>query len=259
MLQPASISFLLAAVLAIACGGVAGSANAQASPPAPGGRPVVLDSVVAVINGDVILESDVHEEMRFAVLQPDRADPARNTPQSALGRLIDRDLILQQMKATQAQTPQPTAEQVNRQIAELRRQIPECAQYHCETQAGWDAFIAAHELTELEIEAHWRQRMMILSFIQSRFGAGVRISDADIRQYYEKNLAPEFVKRNLQPPPLATVSTRIQEILLQQQVNTLLRDWLQSLKNEGNVSILGTAYADVGSPDASQNGAEAKP
>jgi peptidyl-prolyl cis-trans isomerase SurA len=249
MLRAASNSLLLAAALAIAFGGAAVPAKAQVSPAAPNGQPVVLDSVVAVINGDVILESDVREEMRFVILQPDRADPARNTQQSALRRLIDRDLILQQMKATQARTPQPTAEQVNKQIDELRRQIPECAQYNCETQAGWDAFIAAHGLTEPEIEAHWRQRMMILAFIQSRFGAGVRISEADIQEYYEKNLAPEFIKRKLKPPPLETVSARIQEILLQQQVNTLLQDWLQSLKTEGNVSILGAAYADVGSPE----------
>jgi hypothetical protein len=63
-------------------------------------KPEVLDHVVAVINGSVILESDVQEDMRLSVLQP-FSDPGRNTPIKALQRLIDRDLILQEMRATE--------------------------------------------------------------------------------------------------------------------------------------------------------------
>jgi peptidyl-prolyl cis-trans isomerase SurA len=208
---------------------------------------ISLDHVVAVVNGDVILESDVQEEMRFAVLQPERADPAGNTPQSALARLIDRDLILQQMKISQADVPSPTAQQLDGRLAEMRKQIPDCAQYRCETEAGWQAFLAARGLTEAEVRAHWRERMIILSFIQSRFGAGVHITQAEIEQYYNQDFAPEFAKRKLHPPPLTTVSSRIQEILLQQRVNGFLRDWLQSLKDDGSVSILSAAYNQVGS------------
>ena len=62
----------------------------QTAAPVPPGA-VVLDHVVAVINGSVILESDVKEEMSYAVLQPFSIDSARNTPQRALQRLIDRD------------------------------------------------------------------------------------------------------------------------------------------------------------------------
>ena len=74
-----------------------GTANCGAR--TTGGR--VLDHVVAVINGSVILESDVQEEMRYAVLQPLSLNSARNTPQRALQRLIDRDLILQQMQTAE--------------------------------------------------------------------------------------------------------------------------------------------------------------
>jgi hypothetical protein len=92
--------------------------------------------------------------------------------------------------------------------------------------------------------------MLILSFIQSRFGAGVRISQAETEDYYNKNFAPAFAKKNLKPPPLKTVAPRIEEILLQQRVNGFLREWLQSLKDEGNVIILGAAYSDVGNSES---------
>lgn len=259
MLRPARNPLLQLALLAMAAGQVAARGQSRTLSPATSTvptesspAPVVLDSVVAVINGDVILESDVQEEMRFAVLQPARTGPARDTAQSALRRLIDRDLILQQMKATRAGTPPPRKEEVQHQLTELRKQIPECAQYHCETEAGWDAFLAAHGLTQKEVEDRWRQRIRILSFIQARFGAGVRISRPDVEQYYQKNFAPEFAKRHVQPPPLDSVSARIREVLLQQEVNVLLQNWLQSLKAEGTVSILGPAYAELGSSSAAQ-------
>jgi hypothetical protein len=228
----------------------------QTAAPLPPGA-VVLDHVVAVINGSVILESDVHEEMRFGVLQPFAVNPARNTPQRALQRLIDRALILQQMQATGSATT-PAPEEVQQRLKELRAVIPECAQYHCNTEPGWQAFLKAHGLTEKEVDKHWTERMTILSFIQSRFGSGVRVTPQEIEDYYHKTLLPQL--HGQKPPPLATVSSRIQEILLQQRVSSLLLEWLQSLKSEGSVSILDPAYGQVGttgSGDESESGGQA--
>jgi peptidyl-prolyl cis-trans isomerase SurA len=229
---------------AAAAGAGVAPAVSTPSPPMPKGA-VVLDHVVAVINGSVILQSDVTEEMGYAVLQPFSVDSARNTPQRALQRLIDRDLILQQMETAQTVTP-PTPEEVQQRITQLRAVIPECARYHCETDAGWREFLQAHGLTEKEVEAHWSQRMLILSFIQSRFGSGIRITPAEIADYYNKTLVPQFHDKTVKPPALAAVSSRIEEILLQQRVSSLLLEWLQSLKSEGSVSILDPAYGRVG-------------
>jgi peptidyl-prolyl cis-trans isomerase SurA len=213
------------------------------APPIPKGA-VVLDHVVAVINGSVILQSDVMEEMSYAFLQPFSAG-ARNTPQRALQRLIDRDLILQQMETAQTVTP-PTPEEIQQRVAELRAVIPECLPDHCQTDADWRAFLHSKGLTEKEVDAHWAQRISILSFIQSRFGAGVRITPAEIADYYNKTLVPLLRAKQVNPPALQAVSGRIEEILLQQRVSSLLLEWLQSLKSEGSVSILDPAYGKVG-------------
>ena len=206
---------------------------------------VVLDHVIAVINGSVILQSDVDEEMGYAVLQPFSINSARNTPQRALQRLIDRDLILQQM-ATGLTLAPPPPEEVEEQITQMRGILPECAEYHCRTDAGWRDFLRAKGLTEEEVETHWRQRMLILSFIQSRFGAGVRITAPEIAVYYNQTLVPQYHDKSVKPPPLSAVASRIEEILLQQRVSSLLLQWLQSLKIEGSVSILDPAYGTVG-------------
>jgi peptidyl-prolyl cis-trans isomerase SurA len=216
--------------------------------PMPKGA-VVLDHVVAVINGSIILQSDVDEELRYSALTPFTTNGGRNTPQRALERLIDRDLILQQMKMGAPIAP-PTPQDVQQRIAELRSATPQCVQYHCETDAGWRTFLASKGLTEAEVVKRWTERLTILSFIQSRFGAGVHITPAEIEDYYKQQFVPQFQDKKLQAPPLSSVSIRINEILLQQRVSSLLLEWLQSLKSEGSVSILDPHYGQVGTTGA---------
>jgi peptidyl-prolyl cis-trans isomerase SurA len=235
-------------------------ALAQQPPPAPLPQgAVILDHVVAVINGSVILESDVNEELGYSVLQPFSVGRAGHTRQRALERLIDRDLIMQQMKVSQP-VPPPTAEEVETRISELRQIIPECSKYDCATDAGWQAFLAANGLTEKQVIAHWTERMQILAFVQLRFGSGVRITPADISSYFDKTFLPRFrAASHANPPDLTSVTGRIQEILLQQRVSSLLLEWLQSLKSEGSVSILDPAYGKVGTTGSGDEDYGAQP
>jgi hypothetical protein len=205
----------------------------------------LLDRVVAVINGDVILESDVREEQRFAVFEPLSVPGGRFTPLEAMQHLVSRTLILQQMK-DQQMAPPPSDEAVQKELEELRRHLPGCAQYACETDAGWRRFLAAQGFTESEINARWKRRMQILKFIELRFRSGIRIAPNEIADYYNKTLVPAFERRKVTPPPLALVSSRIDEVLLQQRVTALLNDWLRSLRDTGSVAILDPAYATVG-------------
>jgi peptidyl-prolyl cis-trans isomerase SurA len=196
---------------------------------------VVMDRLVAVVNGDVILESDIDEERRFEEVQPYRA-AATYTRERVIGRLIDRRLILQQA-ALEPEDAVPDKD-LDAQIVTLRKDIPACKQYHCETDDGWKKYLGDHGFTEEEFRARWKLRMQLLKFIEVRFRNGIRITDAEIKTYYEKTMLPEYVKRNVTPPKLDKIQTRIEEVLLQQEVGALLQDWLKSLRAQGSVRIL---------------------
>jgi peptidyl-prolyl cis-trans isomerase SurA len=204
-------------------------------------KPVVLDRVIAIVNGDVLLESDVKEELHFAALEPFSVPPGSDTLTRATRRLANRTLILQQMKEQQLDI-KVTDEQVQQALTDLRNHLPACRKYHCSTPEGWAAFLAANDLTEQEVTAHWRQRLAILRFIDLRFRSGIRISNQETEDYYKKSVLPVFEHQNEKPPPLNEISQRIQEILLQQHVNGLLQDWLKTLRDEGSVQVLDPAY-----------------
>jgi peptidyl-prolyl cis-trans isomerase SurA len=196
---------------------------------------VVLDRLIAVVNEDVILESDVDEERRFEEIQPYRA-ATEGTRAKIVERLVDRALILQQA----ALEPEDvvTEKELDAQLATLRRDIPACKQYHCETDDGWKNFLGSHGFTVAEFSSRWRQRMQLLKFIEVRFRNGITIKDEEIEAYYEKTMLPEYAKRNVTPPPIETVKARIEEVLLQQEVGALLEDWLKSLRAQGSVRIM---------------------
>ena len=195
-----------------------------------------LDRVVAIVNGDLVLDSDVDEERRLDAFEPYRDPGAKFSRDRTIERLINRDLILQQAKV---QTQDDiTDAQVAKQIDSLRKAIPACRRYNCETQAGWQRFLADNGFTEAEFDKRWKQRMQVLEFIEERFRMGIKITPADIQSYYTKTLLPEYRRQSATPPKLDTVSPRIQEVLLQQQVSSLLNDWLKSLRAQGGIVVL---------------------
>lgn len=207
----------------------------QSADAAAAGPTITLDRVVAIVNGDLILQSDVEAERRFSAFQP-FSDEKPATDDVLLNRLIDRTLILQQM-AVQPGVP-ITDDQVNAELDSLRKSIPKCAAYHCETDAGWDKFVADQGFTLDDVRERWRQRMAVLRFIEERFRMGIRISQPEIDDYYKTKLVPAYAKEGAQAPAEATIAGKIQEILLQERVDKLLDDWLTSLRAEGGVRIL---------------------
>ncbi len=197
---------------------------------------VLVDQVIAVVNGDLILESDVDEERRFAAFQPFTTPPSDFSREAAVDRLIDRALIVQQARLQ----PQGavTLDQAKAELTTLRKELPACRQYHCESDEGWKKFVNAQGFTLEELAARWQQRMEILAFIEQRFRMGIRISPEEIKTYYEKTMLPEYARQNAKAPALDAISERIQEVLLQRQVSSLLNDWLQSLKAQGAVRMM---------------------
>ena len=197
---------------------------------------VLVDQVIAVVNGELILESDIDEERRFEAFQPFRGAVGPTSRAELINRLIDRALILQQAKLQP--NDRVTVIEAQDQLKTIREDIPACKSFHCNTEAGWQKFVQDQGFSLPQINELWRQRMEILRFIELRFRSGIRVSPEEIKSYYDKTLSPELIRQNTQPPPLDTVSDRIQEILLQERVGSLLTDWLTSLKAQGTVRIM---------------------
>ena len=199
--------------------------------------PVVLDRVVAVVNNHAILASDIDDEVRLSVLDPNLVGQGTLTRQHALEQLISRALIEQQIREQDMQSIAPSQDEVDARLKEIRRQLPACVRQNCATDAGWNAFLAAHALTPERVQAYLRYRLEILSFIEQRFRQGIQISPQQIESYYHDILLPQYAPGET-IPALDQVAPRIQEILLEKQVNVLFDAWLDNLREQGDVEVL---------------------
>jgi DNA-binding transcriptional regulator YdaS (Cro superfamily) len=233
---------VMAACLAV-MGATSALAQGMALNPAatvPPGNALMLDRVVAVVNNQAILASDVDDEVRLAVLDPGRVGLVVLTPKLALELLISRALIQQQIRQEDAQAAEPSQAEVDARLAEIRKEVPACIHFNCATEQGWSAFLVAHGLTTQRVESYLRYRVQILRFIEQRFRQGIRITPEEIEKYYRETLLPQYEPGEM-IPPLDEVAPRIQEILLERQVNVLFDDWLKNLRKQGDVQVLDPA------------------
>lgn len=210
-------------------------------------EPVVLDQVVAVVNKHAILASDVDAALRLSALEPPEGANSKPDRRSALDELISRELIEEQMTKEEKITAEPIAEVLEERLELLREDLPACVRFHCATDEGWAAFLNANGLTEGEAKRYLRLRLSLLSFIENRFRQGIRISQEEIENYYRDTLVPEYAAGQ-EPPPLASVSARIEEILLQAQVSELFGAWLDNLRKQGDVEILDPTLVPADQP-----------
>ncbi len=236
--RPFKAAIFSAAILA-ACLTLFATTNtfAQSHQPA---TPVVLDRVVAVVNNHAILASDIDEEIQLSVLDPAGVGQGTLTRQRALEQLISRALIQQQIREEDAQAAEPPQAEVDARLMEMRKELPICIRQNCASDAEWKAFLAAHGLTLERVESYLRYRLQILRFIEQRFQPGIRVSPEQIEDYYRDTLLPQYTAGET-IPKLEQVAPRIEEILLQQQVNVLFDDWLGNLRKQGEIEVLDPA------------------
>ena len=244
---------LLCATTAVVCL-CCSSASAQSTPkavracqPDTSDNSIVVDRVIALVIRQVFLQSDLEDETQLSVLDPTANQNARDTRQEALDRLISRTLIQQQIQQENVPAAEPSPAAIAARLKEIRTDLPACVRADCASESGWYAFLAQHELSPARVEKYLRNRLEILSFIELRFRQGIRITPEEVEAYYRETLRPQYPSGQ-NPPPLQQVSSRIEEILLQQRVNALFDTWLSNLRSQGQIQVLDPALERPSSP-----------
>jgi peptidyl-prolyl cis-trans isomerase SurA len=201
-----------------------------------------LDRAVAMINGDLILDSDIDRDLKFENLDlnggTDRDLSATDSVEQrseVMERLIDRQLILQQI-ALQIDTGS-TVPITEMDLSKVTSLIPSCATGTCRTPEGWDHFLATRHFTQESFKQYWQQRSAILSFVEQRFRSGIRPDPGAVATYYRKAFLPRFERAHATAPPLSAVADQIGDILIEQDISSLLSDWLKTLRAQSTIVV----------------------
>jgi hypothetical protein len=184
------------------------------------------------VNGHIILQSDVDEAIAYQAL-------ANNLPlnfvapeerKAALDRLIDQELIREEVHASDFQPASPA--DVDARIAEIRK-----LHSVAPDNISWLAVLHQYSLPEDELREKVAADLNSWKAVTAHLRPSVAIDSGSVQRYYHDSFLPELHKTGAPEPTLAEVAPKIKEILAQQQINDLLADWLKNLRTESKIQI----------------------
>jgi len=196
--------------------------------PTPGFGSQVVDRVVTSVNGHVVLQSDWEQEVAFEALSNGRDPDSFTTAErnAALDRLVDQELLREQLRPAQPAPP----EQVAAHVAEVRKLRPEYA-----TEDGWRATLQRCGITQQSLEKHLSDQIQLMRLVEDRLRPSVHIDQQAVETYYHDQLLPEMNKAGKRATPLTEIFGRIKDLLAEKKMNELLSGWLANLRSGSHI------------------------
>ena len=187
------------------------------------------------MNGHIILQSDWNDALRFEALLSARSlsDFNEQERRDVLDRRIDQELLSEQMKS--ASFPHASESEAADQVAAARKLYPEAS-----TDDGWNAVLGKFGVTEKALLSHVREQIDLMRLVDAHLRPTIQIDSKSVEAYYRDKFVPQLKQSGADEVPLADVSAKIRELLTEEKVNELMVSWLQSLRSESTVSMLGT-------------------
>jgi hypothetical protein len=142
---------------------------------------------------------------------------------AALDRLIDQELLREQMRTSDLERLSGDADLTQR-ITQIR------TQYNAKDDAGWQAILAEHRITEQELKRRVATQLDVMRLVDERLRPAVQIDPKSIEGYYQQSLLPQLRQSGAEQVPLVEVTPKIKELLTQQRLDELLTAWLQNLR-----------------------------
>jgi peptidyl-prolyl cis-trans isomerase SurA len=193
----------------------------------------VIDRIVAIVNGKLILQSDVEQEARIEAFLAGQ-QPAEYKPEDLQGivdRMIDRQLVHEQMRSVREVAT--TSQAVERRMKQLRESLGKAA----ESDSGWHKTLADAAISEADVGAHYADEVQTMRFLEARLRPQIQVDAASVESYYRDKLLPELQRSGGREVPLSEVSSRIREILVEQKLDESLTQWLKSLREQSEIRI----------------------
>jgi hypothetical protein len=184
----------------------------------------VVDRIVARVETDIILLSDVRQLNRYQIFLDGKAQ----SDADILNRLIDQWIV--RSEASVARFPQPTDDDVNRSIERLKRSFSSPEEFQ-ERQKN-------SGITDEEIRQFVRAQLYLSNYLDSRFRPAIQIDEKAIEDFYKTRVVPRAESRGQTPPTLENARDFIQEALVQQAINEQADRWLKESRLRVRVELM---------------------
>ena len=173
----------------------------------------ILDRIVARVENDVILLSDIRALSRYQQF----LDGKSESDDQILDRLIDQWIV--RTEADVARSPHPSDAEIDKALARLHRSFASEQEFEArKQQAG---------LSDQDIRAMAAARLYLNNYLDSRFRPAVQVEPKAVEEFYENAVVPRAKARGQEPPTLEAARDFIQEALVQNGIDEQAGKWLK--------------------------------
>ncbi|UCE40311.1 MAG: hypothetical protein JSV17_12710 [Candidatus Aminicenantes bacterium] len=188
------------------------------------GQGEVVDRIVAIVNDEVITQTDVSIIQKFGLFDDLSESPDADKQTKILYRLINQKLVIQL-----------ASERIMVAEEELEAALSDVIQRTDPDLAG--SALLQFGLDWDDLKPYLREKLLFQKIISQRFNRGVIVSIDEIERYYEQVYVPSQRRKNLGPQPMIEVLGQLERELQREKVEDQVQEWIDNLKREANIQI----------------------
>jgi hypothetical protein len=207
------------------------AASAASSTPS---KVALQDRVLAVVDDDPILDSDVERVVRLGLETPKSGEGDEPLRRRVLNELIEQRLQFHEIDRFGFE--QVPVSEIEKRVAAIRARFPDDASFQ---KALKEVGLDPKRLRQLVT-----RQLLVLTYVDERLGVNVFVTPDEIGRYYREVLTPEMQKRGQPAPPLDDVRDDIRETLKQQKITAEMTKWTQGLREKADVVVYPATRTD---------------
>jgi hypothetical protein len=181
----------------------------------------VVDRIVARVENEIILLSDVRELKEYQEL----LDGKSETERALVDRLIDQWIV--RSEAQLSRFPEPKDEEIDRELSRVVKSFSSSAEYETrKKQSG---------LSDAEVRKIVATQLYLSNYLDSRFRPSVQIDEKAVEDFYQNAVVPRAKARGQEPPTLDASRDIIQDALVQSDITAQADRWLKETRDRLHV------------------------
>lgn len=187
--------------------------------------PTLRDRVVAVVDGDPLLDSDIDRAIVLGATARAPGESDRQRRRRVLDGLIEERLRFHEVERYGFE--QVPVEMIAKQVEVIRARFP-----------SEEAFRQRLQQLGMEVEGleqRIAEQLQVMVYVDELLGARVFVGLEEIEAYYQKTLVAQLRADGKPVPPLDEVREQIREVLRQQRLNEELLHWTAELRRRADV------------------------
>jgi hypothetical protein len=184
----------------------------------------IIDRIAVTINNGVITESEILRQIRItAFLQDEKPDFSAESRRRTADRLVEQALIRREIETSRYITAPASPKALYDHLRQRYKGESEYARA-----------LKEYGITDEDIRQAIEWQLTLLEFVSVRFRPGIQLTEADLKDYYDTEIAPKVAVSG-EKLSFEDAREKIEEILTQQRVDNALDRWLGQVRTQTRI------------------------